>query len=556
MSTQLSSTRIDLVRWHRPVAHDGARELWPCGEIIDLDPAWRSANARLARWAQESTAEYGLLWSGSGPLPSPETLSMLVASELDVAHAGLLQGLDKATPDLEMVVLDWSMINAPATSPSSSWRVGLDTCLVRRSVWSKLGGLDDAYQTSVAAGLDWGRRCLKFGVLVEHRPELVAGRSHPLPASAVDPCDLYIYLLRHHGLKWARYVAVRRGLRSGLEERRLLNRARAHVAAVPAPEVRHAWRPLPSSVDSQVRSADVSVIIPTLGRYPYLPDALESLRRQTVRPREVIIVDQNPPEAREPATYEGYDELNLRVVWQDERGQSLARNTALAQVTSTYVFMFDDDSIAHDDLIEQHLRVVLGGRFDVSTGVAFPPPPTTYQLPKAFVQPRVAQTFDSGNSLVRTSLVYEMGGFDRNYDLGPGTDMDFGTRLYLAGKRIAHTPSAVRIHFKAPTGGLRVHGAHKYNSDAALLGPFPPPTQSYYATRYLDGKQRFERTLLQFATSKIGPEARKGDPRAVVRLALTSVLLPIKWWRSNRRARALLDKGVRTDRFPTTRAPT
>jgi glycosyltransferase involved in cell wall biosynthesis len=547
MSTQLSSTRIDLLRW------PDAPTSWAHGDVVSLDASWRAAGDRLDRWAATSSADYGLLWAGPEPVPSPEVLDALVASDADVVHAGLLQGLGKVLADLDMVVADWSMINAPAASPSSSWRVGLDTCLVRRDVWAKLGGLDAAYESAAAAGLDWGRRCLAHGVLIEHRPELVAGRSRPAPP--VEPGDLYTYLLRHHGLRWARYVAVRRGFRSGLRERRLLERARARVAEVPAPRAVHAWRPA-GDLDSQVRSADVSVIIPTLGRYPYLPGALDSLRRQTVRPREVIVVDQNPPGAREPATYEGYDELNLRVVWQDERGQSLARNTALAQVTSTYVFMFDDDSIAHDDLIEQHLRAVLGGRFDVSTGVAFPPPPTAYELPPAFREPRVAQTFDSGNSLMRTSLVYEMGGFDRNFDLGPGTDTDLGTRLYLAGKRIAHTPGAVRIHYKAPSGGLRVHGAHKYNTDSGLLSPFPPPTQSYYANRYLDRRQYFERTLLQFATSKISPEARKGDLRAVVRLALTSSLLPIKWWRSDRRARALLDKGVRTERFAATREPT
>ena len=539
MSTQL--TRIDLLRW------PDAPTTWAHGAVVSLDPSWRTASDQLDRWASASTAEYGLLWSGPEPVPPPQVLEALVASDVDVAHAGLLQGLDKVMSDLDMVVADWSMINGPASSPSSSWRVGLETCLVRREVWAKLGGLDGAYESAVAAGLDWGRRCLGGGVLIEHRPELVAGAARPVPP--VDPSDLYTYLLRYHGLRWARYVAVRRGFRSGLRERRQLERARTRIAEVPAPRAARAWRPAPDDLDAKLRSADVSVIIPTLGRYPYLPGALESLRRQTVRPREVIIVDQNPPEAREPATYEGYDELNLRVVWQDERGQSLARNTALAEVTSTYVFMFDDDSIAHDDLIEQHLRVVLGGRFDVSTGVAFPPPPTTYELPPQFREPRVAQTFDSGNSLMRTSLVYEMGGFDRNFDLGPGTDTDLGTRLYLAGKRIAHTPAAVRIHFKAPSGGLRVHGAHKYNTDASLLSPFPPPTQSYYANRYLDRRQYFERTLLQFATSKLGPEARRGDLRAVVRLALTSSLLPIKWWRSDRRARALLDKGVRTERF-------
>lgn len=554
MLSQLSSTRVDLLRWHDTT--ETARTKWPHGDVVDLAPSWRSANDQLNHWGTASAAAYGLLWSGSDLVPSPEVLSELIASDVDVAHAGLLQGVDKVMPDLDMVVADWSMINAPSGCASSSWRVGLGTCLVRRDVWSQLGGLDAAYETSVAAGLDWGRRCMKYGALIEHRPELVGGKPGRVLESSVDPCDLYTYLLRHHGLKWARYVALRRGLRSGVREHRLLNRARATVASVAPPRSAHAWRPPPSGSRSLIGSADVSVIIPTLGRYAYLPAALDSLLRQTVRPREVIVVDQNPPQAREPATYEGYGALNLRIIWQDERGQSLARNTALAQVRSTYVFMFDDDSIAHDGLIEQHLRVLIGNRFDVSTGVSVPPPPTAYRLPAAFQEPRIAQTFDSGNSLMRTSLMYEMGGFDRNFDLGPGTDTDLGTRLYLAGKRIAHTPSAIRIHFKAATGGLRVHGAHKYNTDAGLLSPFPPPTQSYYATRYLDRRQYFERTLLHYATSKVSPDARKGDLRAVARLGLTSLLLPIKWWRSDRRARALLDKGVRTERFSSFREPT
>ena len=543
----MSTPRIDLLQWADVLSP------WQHGDVVRLDASWRTASAQLDRWATSSTADYGVLWRAA-EAPSFAVLRALVATGLDVAHAGLSKGLDKMLPDLRMVVTDWSMINAPAHTASSSWRVGLDACLLRRSVWPQLGGLDAAYQTSTGAGLDWGRRCLAAGVLIEHRPELVGGRAEPV-AEAATADDLYTYLLRHYGRKWARYVAVRRGLRTGIQERRLLQAAIERVSATPAPATQHAWR-RPQSADAAVRAADVSVIIPTLGRYPYLPGALDSLRRQTVRPREVVVVDQNHPEDRQPAVYEGYDDLNLRVIWQDERGQSLARNTALADVKGHYVFMFDDDSIAHDDLIEQHLRAVLDGRFDVSTGVAFPPPPTPYELPPAFEKPRIAQTFDSGNSLMRTALAYEMGGFDRNFDLGPGTDVDLGTRMYLAGKRIAHTPSAVRIHFKAPTGGLRVHGAKKYNTDASLLAPFPPPTQSYYATRYLDGRQTFERIMLQFATSKIGPQARNGDLRAVMRLGLTSLLLPIKWWRSDRKARAMLDQGVRTERFGASRAPT
>jgi glycosyltransferase involved in cell wall biosynthesis len=454
-----------------------------------------------------------------------------------------------------MVIQDWSMINASPSRPNSNWRVGADACLIRRDLLLQVGGLDAAYASREAVGLDLGYRCLHAGALVEHRPEL-STKDIKNVRSKVPSQDLYLFLLRHYGARWAQYVALRRGITrfTPLSEKRALDSASRLFDSVPAPALQGpVW--YEASESQTWREADVSVIIPTLGRYPYLPEALESLRRQSVRPREVIVVDQNPPESRQPEVYEGYEDLCLRVIWQDERGQSLARNTGLAAVKSRYVFLFDDDSIAYDNLLEAHLRIVLGGRFQVSTGVALPPPPSDYKLPEAHLFPRVAQTLDTGNSLLSLELARETGGLDRNYDLGPGTDLDFGTRLYLKGVRIAHNPDAVRIHFKAPMGGLRVHGSHKYNSDGGLLQPFPPPTQSYYGIRFLDRRQRSERLLISFATSKFTSDFRRGQGglkqkiKALGAFGLSCALLPVKVQRSRRQARNLLNQGIRVHHF-------
>ena len=47
-----------------------------------------------------------------------------------------------------------------------------------------------------------------------------------------------------------------------------------------------------SSSTSDAPKARVSVLIPTLERYPYLRTLLDQLRSQTVRPYEIIVVDQ------------------------------------------------------------------------------------------------------------------------------------------------------------------------------------------------------------------------------------------------------------------------
>ena len=153
------------------------------------------------------------------------------------------------------------------------------------------------------------------------------------------------------------------------------------------------------------------------------------------------------------------------------------------------------------------------------------------------------------------ALARETGGLDRNYDFGPGTDLDFGTRLYLSGVRILHNPKATRIHFKAPIGGLRAHGVHKYNTDTGIFDPFPPITQSYYGLRYLSRLQQRERLLVQFATSKFPRGMRAEDFRKVrnlgkaVRIGFGLLLLPFKWSRSLKGARAMLKEGSRLGVF-------
>lgn len=534
-------------------AEGKAYSTWQYGQVTKLDGNASVVYSELFRVAKQSTADYLLLWLTDQRVPSTEVLQALIDSGLDLAHAGLKQGMAELLPDLQMVIQDWSMIKGDKNRPSSNWHMTLDACLIRRDLFLETGGLEPVFIDPRGAALEFGYRCMKRGALVEYRPELLP--DHPgTQLSALPVQDLYCFLLRHYGRRWGQYVFFRRLLRRGWgrAEWRAWQQAQHVCATTPSPTgPDRLFRESAVIADEQTLSAStVSVIIPTLGRYPYIPQALESLRQQSVRPFEVIVVDQNPPSQRQPEIYQGYDDLNVRVIWQDERGQSLARNTGLAAARGTYVFLFDDDSIADEKLIEEHLRMVVGGCYHVSTGVAYPPPPSNYKLPVGLRHPRLAQTLDTGNCLLPLALAKQMGGLDRNYDFGPGTDLDFGTRLYLAGKRIVHNPHATRIHFKAPMGGLRTHGAHKYNTDQGWIAPFPPITQSYYALRYLTHYQRRERLLLQFVTSKFPKEMREGGAKAsqklwaLLRFCISCILIPIKRWRSYEGARALLSRGV------------
>ena len=548
----MKDIKIDLLLWGRA----GEKQVsWSAGEVYALPDNQNLACQKIMEWTANSDADYGLFWKTDENLPAKAVLKPLIMQKLDLAHKGLSSGMGDLWPDLAMIKQDWSMINAPVESASTSWRVSLMACLVRRSLIKDLGGIDSAYSSLEGASLDLGLRALSMGAIVEHRPELIPEN---VKQSSNEPPlhDLYAFTLRHFGLRWAQYLLVRR-LLAYLQLKKELHafqvaKASCKINAHPIfkPVNYHALDPKTKDLSK----VTVSVIIPTLGRHKYIPDALNSLRQQTVHPFEVIVVDQNPIEERKPELYAGYEDLNLHVIWQDERGQSLARNTGISQARGKCVFLFDDDSIAQPDLIEQHLIPILEGYIDVSTGVAIPPSPEKYELPSSHRFPRVAQTFDTGNCLISLDLLKKMGGLDRNYDFGPGTDADLGTRLYLAGYRILHNPNAIRIHYKAPSGGLRTHGVHKYNTDSSAFTPFPPVTRSYYGLRFMGNKQFREMAFLSFVLSKFPKNIRNaGSVRSIVygasRLLAGLLLYPIKRKRSLIKAQSLLRKGPQLSSF-------
>jgi glycosyltransferase involved in cell wall biosynthesis len=528
------------------------------GKTGNLDTSVELASEQLTRWANHSDADYLLLWSCSQCLPEESALQKIIEEGIDLAHCGLKQGIGELWPSLSLLLLDWGLINGPKNQASSSWRVGLGACLIRRDLIIQLGSLDTAFLSKRGAGLEFGYRCLEKGALVEYRPELVPVEL-PINSTELALQDLYVFLLRHFKRHWSKYIAIRRSLSGirGFSEVRAFRKARARCLLIPAPKGigQKVWYSNSAPNLPTLFKMPVSVIIPTLGRYPYLADALKSMRRQTIKPYEVIVIDQNPLELRQPDVYKAFGDLNLKIIWQDRQGQSYARNAGLEAASGEYIFLFEDDAIAYDDVIESHLEAVSNNRFDVSSGVALPPQSQNQPPPVIGASFRIARTFATGNSLLALAAAQQVGGFDGNFDFGPGADLDFGTRLYLAGLRIALNPKAVIIHFKAPMGGLRLHGAHKYNTDAGLLHPFPPITQSYYGLRYLSKQQQRERLLIQFATSKFPKGFRPEEFGKVlnlaraVRVGFGLLLLPFKWNRSLKGARALVNKGSRLGVF-------
>lgn len=92
-----------------------------------------------------------------------------------------------------------------------------------------------------------------------------------------------------------------------------------------------------------MNSAAVSVIIPTYNRASVLARALRSVSSQTLRPEEVIVVDDGSTDDT-ASMVRDYGE-RIHYLRQENRGPGAARNLGIAHATGRYVAFLDSDDL-------------------------------------------------------------------------------------------------------------------------------------------------------------------------------------------------------------------
>ncbi len=94
-------------------------------------------------------------------------------------------------------------------------------------------------------------------------------------------------------------------------------------------------------MSSTKTDATVSVVIPTFNRARVISRALESVFLQTRPPDEILLVDDGSTDdtaAQVRAEFPG-----VRLIEQENRGVSAARNAGIRAATGTWIALLDSD---------------------------------------------------------------------------------------------------------------------------------------------------------------------------------------------------------------------
>ena len=199
--------------------------------------------------------------------------------------------------------------------------------------------------------------------------------------------------------------------------------------------LRSAWRETLNKKSSN--RADVSVIIPAYQSADTIGRALRSVAAQTLKPREVIVVDDGSTDCTHDAALAVNDDMNnidLLVTRQDNAGAGAARNNAISSASGEFIAFLDADDewlpekisgsleklrqggnrlVAHNGFIVENNKEIyldIAARF---RAVAENPFPAFYR-----------RGFISTSSVVtRRRDVLAVGGFDESLIVGQDFDL-------------------------------------------------------------------------------------------------------------------------------------
>jgi glycosyltransferase involved in cell wall biosynthesis len=430
--------------------------------------------------AENTKAEWLLFWDDSIQLPSVDLLQQLTSTKVDIWHAGLKMGLS-GLPDVMIYVDPTWMYNKDAGSEveHSSFRLSIKACLIRVNVLRMFIHHLEIYSSVEATGLALGYAMFKSGCIMRYHPQLIASEKQPVILSIKDE---WTFARQFYTSKWHSWILLNRpefvnNLNGYLRT--------SNISYKKLKPVVHRSDTL--TTDTLYKT--VSILAPTLKRYPYLISELKQLSVQTILPHEVLITDQTDIEERQILPIEDYPNLNIQYYPQEEKGQCLAWNKLLTEATGEYVLFFGDDADhITPDFIEKLLHTAQEFNADMVASNVI-----EIGTPEQPVHPYyyVSDTFPI--TLIRKDVLDKTGYMDMFFNKNIRADQDLAMRCHLQGTLMIFNPSATIHHHRAPVGGLRAHKARVVTNFMAKnsITKFVVPTSSelYLVMKYFNTQQ-------------------------------------------------------------------
>ena len=222
----------------------------------------------------------------------------------------------------------------------------------------------------------------------------------------------------------------------------------------------------------------VSVIIPTYNRCELVQKAIDSVLAQTYLDFELIVIDDGSIDETPQVIPLKYGE-RICYIWQENAGESAARNRGIQQAQGEFIAFLDSDDTWHADKLEKQVNtllqqpeiggIVCQGELIDKDGQLIAQPLRYTNLTSADL---IAEKLVLGNDptisttlVIRKSIIECIGGFAENIHYGE--DADFCLRASLNCKLDIYPEVLVqiRVHLSSQTSLLSKEKAIQWYQD-------------------------------------------------------------------------------------------
>lgn len=202
----------------------------------------------------------------------------------------------------------------------------------------------------------------------------------------------------------------------------------------------------------------LSVVVPCYNRGALIEQTLRSLVLQSLRPDEIIVVDDGSTD-NSVEVVRAFGQ-GVRLICQENRGPGAARNTGFAESRGEFVLFMDSDDLLSSNSLELHISELEARNADISVS-----PWVKSHVSSDKVEP-INQVFQQkglpgqGPELAKSLLTYwsivpqiccfrrvlfeRVGGFPE--DIYVAEDQELVLRCIVAGADICHVPNALLVY--------------------------------------------------------------------------------------------------------------
>lgn len=226
-----------------------------------------------------------------------------------------------------------------------------------------------------------------------------------------------------------------------------------------------------TSLSETETEALVSIVIPTYNRATFLREAIESVRVQTFRQWELIVVDDGSTDDT-PTIVSRIADRRIRLVTISHTGSpAKARNAGIAEARADFVAFLDSDDRWLPEKLQQQLPILTederarwsytrftmiderGNEMAIPTGPAWRP--YSGSILEQLVRIRAAVAISS--VIAERSLLDEIGGFDEDPDIVLREDYDLFLRLSAVASVVAVPTTLCQIRDHVARSTRAVH---------------------------------------------------------------------------------------------------